>query len=96
MGKTRANMICEDCGYIGTAKTQISGSIWIELLLYTIAIIVAVPTFFVSLLIPFVYSIHRRTVPMKVCRKCGGKVISIYEPKGEKLLKKMAFEEIKK
>ncbi len=94
MGKTRGNMICEDCGYIGTSKTQISGSLWMEILLYIIALMVAVPTFFVSFLIPFVYSIHRRTVSVKVCRKCGGEVVNMFTPKGEEIMKEMAFEEI--
>ena len=96
MGKMQDNMICEDCGHTGTAKKVISGSLWLEIVLYIAAILTAVPTFFVSLLIPFVYSIHRRTVSNKVCRKCGGKVIGIDEPKGEELLKKMALEDIKK
>jgi len=94
MGKTRGNMICEDCGYIGTAKTQISGSLWMEILLYIIALMVAVPTVFISFLVPFIYSIHRRTVSEKVCCKCGGDIVNIHTPKGEEVLKEMAFEEI--
>ena len=96
MGKTRSNMICEECGYVGTAKRAMSGSFWLEVLLYVGAAITAVPTFFVSLLVPFVYSIHRRTVYKQICRKCGGNMISIDEPKGEALLKKIGSEEIKK
>ena len=81
MGKIKGNMLCEECGHIGRAKITFSGSVWIELLLYVAAIIVAVPTFFISLLVPFIYSIHRRSMPQKVCRKCGGKKLRIYEPK---------------
>lgn len=96
MQNTRGNMIYEDCGTIATTKTQNSGSLGMELFLYTVAVMVAVPTFFVSLLVPFVYSIHRRIVSVEVCRNCGDdEVVNIFTPRGEELVKEMAFEEVK-
>jgi hypothetical protein len=96
MGKIRGNVICEDCGTIGTGKTKVAGAFWAELLLYIVGFIFAAPTIFISLLVPIGYSIHRRINATKVCRECGGKVIGINTPRGEKLLEQMGFEEIKK
>lgn len=89
----RGDVICEDCGTIGTARNKVAGAFWVELLLYILGIIFAAPTFFISLLVPLGYSIHRRTGSTKVCKECGGKVVSIYTPRGEKLLKEMGFVE---
>jgi len=92
-GKIQGDVICEDCGTIGTGATKVAGTFWVELLLYIIGIMLAAPTLLISLLVPLGYSIHRRTASTKVCKKCGGKVISIYAPRGEKLLKEMGFVE---
>ncbi len=93
MSKVRGDVICEDCGTIGMGRTKVAGAFWVELLLYIVGIALAVPTFFISLLVPFGYSVHRRTGASKVCKKCGGKVVSIYSPRGEKLIKEMGFVE---
>lgn len=93
MSKIRGDVICEDCGTIGTSTTKVAGAFWVELLLYIIGIALAAPTFLISLLVPIGYSVHRRTGATKVCRECGGKVVSIYTPRGEKLLKEMGFVE---
>jgi uncharacterized membrane protein len=96
MEKIRGNVICEDCGTIGTSKTKFAGSFWVEFLLYIIGFIFAFPTLFISLVVPIGYSIYRLINYKKVCRECGGKVIGINTPRGQKLLEQMGFEEIKK
>lgn len=93
MSKIRGDVICEDCGTIGTARTKVAGAFWVELLLYIIGFALAIPTFLISLLVPLGYSIHRRTGSSKVCKQCGGKVVSIHTPRGEKLIKEMGFVE---
>lgn len=89
MSEKKANMICEDCGYIGISKTKYSGSLWIEILLYLVALAVSVQTIFISLLVPFVYSIHRRSDTKEVCEKCGGNVFNIHKPRGKELIREM-------
>lgn len=89
----RGDVICEDCGTIGFAKTKIAGTFWVEILLYIVGIALAVPTFLISLLVPLGYSVHRRTGSTKVCKKCGGKVVNVNTPRGQMLVKQMGFEE---
>lgn len=94
MKKIRGDVICVDCGTIGLSKTELSGSFWAELLLYIVGFGLAPATLFISVFVPIGYSFHRRSSATKVCKECGGKVVGVATPRGEKLLREFGFVEV--
>lgn len=68
-------LICANCGTVGSTKTVTKGSILIEIILW------------LCLLVPgIIYSLWRHTTRTKVCRACGAaKLIPVNSPMGKKL-----------
>jgi uncharacterized membrane protein len=78
-----AQVICQDCGTIGTPIEVIKGSFWIELILW------------LCFLIPgLIYSIWRRTKNSNICSKCKStSIIPTESPRGRKLMEEYAIKE---
>ncbi|MBZ5700264.1 MAG: hypothetical protein LAN84_00295 [Acidobacteriia bacterium] len=69
-------MICSDCGTTGIPKSDMKGSIILELFLWLMMILPGL-----------LYSIWRLSTKGKVCRSCGSKnIIPIDTPRGRALL----------
>lgn len=70
-----SQLICPNCGTVGTPKTVTKGSMLIEIVLWIFLIVPGI-----------IYSIWRLTTRAKVCRSCGSKnMIPLNSPMGEKL-----------
>jgi hypothetical protein len=80
------NFICASCGHQGRAKTYTKGSVVIELILWIFGLTTCFFLFFLTLLIPIVYSIWRLTSRYKACRQCRGPVIKADSPIGKRML----------
>lgn len=73
-----ADMICERCGIVGRPRKQRPGHFAIELALW---VLLCVPG--------LIYTIWRLAAPYLVsCRSCGGAVVALESPRGERLLDK--------
>jgi hypothetical protein len=69
-------IICSDCGTVGTAKSEMKGSIVLELILWLLMILPGL-----------LYSLWRLTTKAQVCRSCGSKnLIPVETPKGRALM----------
>ena len=69
-------MICSNCGHIGSAKGAVKGSMGIEIVLWLFFIIPGV-----------IYSLWRGSSRHKVCSVCAsGNLIPIDSPNGRRLL----------
>ena len=73
---TKQQFVCTICGYIGSPKKVIKGSILIEIVLW------------LFLLVPgLIYSIWRLTTKCDVCPKCkNASMIPADSPTGQKLI----------
>lgn len=70
-------IVCESCGTIGYPKTQVKGSLLVEIFLWIIFLIPGI-----------IYSIWRRASPKQVCRACGStSIIPVDSPRGKTLVK---------
>ena len=70
-----SQLICSNCGTVGTPKTVIKGSVLIEIVLWVCFIVPGI-----------IYSIWRLTTRAKVCRSCGAKnMVPLNTPMGKKL-----------
>ena len=92
MSRLDVRSICKDCGTIGYPQKVLSGAFWVEVLLYIVGFALIPPTFLLSLLIPIAYTVRRHTAATRVCFNCGGKMVSITTPIGEKLIEEMGVE----
>jgi hypothetical protein len=69
-------LICSACGHVGSSKTAIKGSGWIELILLLCFIIPGI-----------IYSVWRSSSRHKTCPSCGStNLIPLNSPIGRKLL----------
>lgn len=69
--------VCSTCGALGKPTTRTKGSFLIELLLW---VLFCAPG--------LIYSIWRLTSKERdVCASCGGKMLSIYSPRGVDLVR---------
>ena len=89
----RGNIICTQCGTIGMANKEFSGNFAVELIMWFVGIALIPITAGISLLIGVAYTWWRRSSAKKVCKECGGLVIGVDTPEGERLLKKYGFVE---
>ncbi len=89
-------LICTNCGNVGTGKKTVKGSIWIELLLFFIVIVVwlSTPRILVTVTVTIAligalgYSVYRLASKKLCCEKCGNpSLIPIDTPVGQKLMK---------
>ena len=72
-----SQLICPNCGTVGTPKTVTKGSILIELVLWICFIVPGI-----------IYSIWRLTTRAQACRSCGaGNMVALNSPVGKKLQK---------
>lgn len=72
-------MVCSQCGAVGTPVTHTPGSILIEIVLWCM-----------FLLPGLLYSAWRMTARAKVCRECGSKqLVPPTSPVGRRLLAEM-------
>jgi hypothetical protein len=70
-----SQLICSNCGTVGTPKTVTKGSILIEIALWLFFIIPGI-----------IYSIWRLTTRTKACRSCGAEnMVPLNSPMGKKL-----------
>ena len=70
-----SQIICSNCGTIGTPKTITKGSIMIEIVLWIFSIVPGI-----------IYSIWRLTTRAKACRSCGAEnMLPLNSPMGKKL-----------
>lgn len=70
-----AKMICERCGTVGRPRKERQGSFAIELILW------------VFFCLPgLIYTIWRLSAHFITCRSCGGAVVTIDSPRGQRLL----------
>lgn len=68
-------LICPNCGTVGTPKTVTRGSIFIEIILWLCFLVPGV-----------IYSIWRLTTRHKACRACGApNLVPLSSPVGQKL-----------
>lgn len=70
-----SQLICSNCGTIGSPKTVTKGSILIEIVLW------------ICFIVPgLIYSIWRLTTRTKACRSCGAdNMVPLTSPMGKKL-----------
>ena len=69
--------ICKNCGYMGEAEKKVSGSFWLEILLWFLFIIPGL-----------IYSVTRYAKKILVCPECGKETLILTtSPMGEKLAK---------
>lgn len=69
-------LICSQCGHIGSSQTAIKGNFTIEIVLWLFFIIPGL-----------IYSVWRSSSRHKVCPKCGGStLIPLDSPVGQKII----------
>jgi hypothetical protein len=70
-----SQLICSNCGTVGTPKTVTKGSILIEIVLWICFIVLGI-----------IYSIWRLSTRTKACRSCGAEnMVPLNSPMGKKL-----------
>jgi hypothetical protein len=71
--------ICTNCGVIGSPKTDVRGSFFIELILWLCFIVPGL-----------IYSIWRMSTKQKVCRSCGApNLVALDSPRGQALRREL-------
>lgn len=69
-------LVCNECGYVGSTKKGVKGSLGIELVLWLLMIFPGL-----------IYSIWRLSTKHKVCAQCGStSLIPVDSPRGKKLM----------
>ncbi len=81
--------ICSQCGELGKQKLITKGSILVELAAWMFGL-VFIWFFFISMIVPIVYSAWRHLSRTKGCGSCHGAMIKTDSPLGKKLLAKTA------
>lgn len=75
-----ARMVCMACESVTTARTQVRGSILLEVVLWCMGLVPGL-----------IYSIWRLTTKAKVCRQCGGgPLVPLDSPAGRRVVAQSA------
>lgn len=75
-GDRGRSMLCKSCGFVGSSKSGVPGSLGVEILLW------------LCLIVPgLIYSLWRDSARYRACPKCGGKeMIPADSPVGKKII----------
>jgi hypothetical protein len=82
---------CTTCGYTGSPKRSVHGTVAVELILWIIGVALAVMMLWPAILVPIIYSL-RRVFPSwsLTCRSCGARaLVPLYTPMAQKMRGKL-------
>ena len=86
--KISGSHVCKSCHSVVVPKKEMSGTFWMELLLWLLSFALLPLTYGVSLLIGLGYSLSRYRNNKLICPVCGSDdVVPVDSPIGRKILK---------